>query len=184
MRDIKLKKPTLSYGIIGAAVAVVAIALMVGSASLTAYAQNTTNSTTGTATTANSTNATANATTTELSSSSCTYNTTAAGLDDTMNLQGELAPDRIAGLCAQDPEFARWQGVLDECQGYNLPLGERHRNNATMSYDQCVSTLQNSVDRWCDLAVYQKEKCETAGMQLSTFTGFHDIMEIMGRPGP
>jgi hypothetical protein len=42
MLDIKLKKPTLSYGIIGAAVAVVAIALMVGSASLTAYAQNTT----------------------------------------------------------------------------------------------------------------------------------------------
>jgi hypothetical protein len=47
-----LKKPTLSYGIIGIAVAVGAIALMVGSASLTAYAQNTTNSTTGTTTTA------------------------------------------------------------------------------------------------------------------------------------
>ncbi|MDQ3851320.1 MAG: hypothetical protein M3299_00630 [Thermoproteota archaeon] len=47
-----MKKPTLSYGISGAATAVGAIALMVDSASLTAYAQITTNSTTGTATTA------------------------------------------------------------------------------------------------------------------------------------
>jgi hypothetical protein len=144
-----------------------------------ATAQQTTTNLTATTTVAG--NATNNATS-STSSSSCTYNTTAAGLDDSMNLQGALAPDRIAGLCAQDPEFARWQETFDMCQGYNLPVSEMHRNNATMSYDQCVSMLQTSVDRWCDLAIYQKEKCETAGNQLSTFTAFHDIKELLAAP--
>jgi plastocyanin len=97
-----------------------------------------------------------------------------------LELQGPLAPDRIANLSAQDPEFAAFQEMLDMCRGYNLPPNQRHLNNATISYDQCVRTMQQSVDKWCSLAAYQEDKCETASLEFSTFTAFNEIMNILG----
>jgi hypothetical protein len=120
------------------------------------------------ATAINATNATATTTNTTNSSS--------------MELQGVLAPDRIEALSAQDPEFRAWQEMYDMCQGYNLPLEEMHRNNVTISYDQCMRSMQQSVDKWCNLATYEKDKCETAGHQLSTFIAFNEIKTILGLP--
>jgi hypothetical protein len=136
---------------------IIAAFMIVAATSTTAYAQQPQNMTT---TTNNNTNS------------------------SSMELQGPLAPDHIANMSAQDPEFAAFQEVLDMCQGYSLPLEEMHRNNATMTYDQCVRTMQQSVDKWCSLAAYQKDKCETASLQFGTFTAFNEIQDILNAPTP
>ncbi len=159
MLDIKLKKPTLSYGIIGAAVAVGAIALMVGSASLTAHAQNTTNSTTGTATTANSTNATANATAiiTELN-----YYHPNMGRNETIPL-----PAQAIQFQSSDPTFARLVQLQSQCVDFinamNLKGGSGSMIlSERVQLETCTNLINQGVNSFCSFEALDVLKCNAA----------------------
>ena len=154
-----MKKPTLSYGIIGTAVAVVGMALMVGSASLTAYAQNTTNSTTGTATTANSTNTTANATAiiTEL-----TYYHPTLKKNEIIPL-----PAPAIQFQSSDPTFAKLTQLLSQCVDFanamNLKGGEGAMIfSETQQLDTCTSLINQGVDSFCSFEALDVLKCNAA----------------------
>jgi len=108
--------------------------------------------------------------------SSSINNNTTNNNSSSMELQGALAPDRIEAMAAQDPEFSAFQEMYDMCLGYTGPI---EKNNATIPYDQCVSSMQQSVDKWCNLAAYQKDKCETASMELGLLTTGFELRNIL-----
>jgi hypothetical protein len=81
-------------------------------------------------------------------------------------------------LKAQDPEFKAFVDLNDAC----LPNATPARNG-TIPHSQCVSSMQQAVDKWCGVATFHKEKCETSSLLLGTYTAMYDIRNIL-RGGP
>lgn len=62
-----------------------------------------------------------------------------------------------AQLAAQDPAFARFEQILANCN--NLLFG-----TATITLEQCATSLQAGADRWCGFEFYDPLKCEYASL--------------------
>lgn len=181
-----MKRLTLSYGIIGAAVAVVAMALMMGNASLTAYAQNTTNSTTGTAMTANSTNATANATGTAAAANG---GPVILNMTSYINGVDVVTPLSAGNIQYQktDEAFAKLAQTTYDCLQEHNQIMRGSEANPTVSYlmsDEyvqgsnkqvsCINTVSQGIQYFCDASDfvnYDMARCEEARMMSGEYLG-------------
>jgi len=67
-----------------------------------------------------------------------------------------------ARLAAEDPYFARFEQILANCN--NLVSG-----TATITLEQCVTSLQDGADRWCGLEFYDALKCEYASFMVQQY---------------
>ena len=76
----------------------------------------------------------------------------------------EVIIDRptAARLAAEDPYFARFEQILENCN--NLVFG-----TATITLEQCVTSLQDGADRWCGLEFYDALKCEYASFMVQQY---------------
>jgi hypothetical protein len=90
----------------------------------------------------------------------------------TNTTEGKVIIDRptAARLAAQDPVFARFEQILANCN--NLVFG-----NATITLEQCVTSLQAGADRWCGLEFYDPLKCEYASVLAQQY---NKMMGILG----
>jgi hypothetical protein len=65
-------------------------------------------------------------------------------------------------LAAEDPYFARFEQILENCS--NLVFG-----SATITLEQCVTSIQAGADRWCGFEFYDQLKCEYASFMAQQF---------------
>ena len=74
-----------------------------------------------------------------------------------------------AQLAAQDHAFARFEQILAFCN--NLVF-----SNATITLEQCATSLQDGADRWCGLEFYDPLKCEYASFMAQQYNKMVGIL--------
>jgi hypothetical protein len=89
----------------------------------------------------------------------------------TANDASKVIIDRptAARLAAQDPYFARFEQILANCN--NLLFG-----NATITLEQCASSMQQGADRWCGFEFYDSLKCEYASFMAQQYNKMLGIL--------
>jgi len=67
-----------------------------------------------------------------------------------------------ARLAAEDPYFARFEQILENCN--NLVF-----DTATITLEQCATSLQEGADGWCGFEFYDQLKCEYASFMVQQY---------------
>jgi hypothetical protein len=84
----------------------------------------------------------------------------------------------IDQLQAQDPKFANFETILDQC--YNN--GDSDPSNDIIPHSQCLARLEEASAAWCGIETYDAKKCDYVSNQSTWYESMYDLFTILQSP--
>ena len=84
----------------------------------------------------------------------------------------------IDQLQAQDPKFANFEAILDQC--YNN--GDADPTNNIIPHSQCQARLEEASAAWCGVETYDAIKCDYVSNQSTWYEAMYSIFSLLQSP--